>query len=139
MLDTGLHATVRNLLTELDALLAADPHAPDLRRLHPPAYLEDEEHDAAYQLLAGDELRTARHAAIETVLLTLDQERLTEDELWAWLQALNALRLVVGTRLDISEDDHRISVDEDDPDAPLWAIYDFTTWLQYQILKALGG
>ena len=72
-------------------------------------------------------------------MLSLDQERLSEDELWSWLQALNALRLVVGTRLDISEDDHELEVAPDHPDAGLWEIYRFTTWLQYQVLRALGA
>ena len=139
VLDPGLRTVVRDLLGELDELIAADPGAEDLRRLNPPAYLDDPERDAAYRLLAGDELLTARHATIDAVLSTLDEERLTEDQLWSWLQAINALRLVVGTRLDISEDDHRIEVADDDPAAPMWAIYEFGTWLQYQVLRALGA
>jgi len=139
VLEPRLRDAVRNLLTELDELLADDPDDADLRRLNPPAYLDDPERDAAYRLLAGEELRTSRHATIDAVLGTLDQERLTEDELWSWLQAVNALRLVVGTRLDISEDDHQIVVADDDPQAPLWSVYQFGTWLQYQILRALGA
>ncbi len=139
VLDPDLRRVVRDLLGELDSLLAADPTNADLTRLRPPAYLEDPDRDAEYQLLAGEELRASRHAAIDTVVLSLDQERLSEDELWSWLQALNALRLVVGTRLDISEDDHELEVAPDHPDAGLWEIYRFTTWLQYQVLRALGA
>ena len=71
--------------------------------------------------------------------MSLDQERLSEDELWSWLQAINALRLVVGTRLDITDEDHDPNVPPDHPDANLWTIYGFATWLQYQVLVALGA
>ena len=123
----------------MDSLLVADPNSPDLRRLHPPAYLDDPDRDTEYRLLAGEELRASRHAAIDAVLLSLDQERLSEDELWSWLQAINALRLVVGTRLDITDEDHDPNVPPDHPDANLWTIYGFATWLQYQVLLALGA
>lgn len=139
LLTDDLLQVVRDLFGQLDDLLEADPDDPSLRRLHPPAYLDDDEQDAAYQLLAGDELRTKRREAIAAVLRSLDQEQLTEGDLWAWLQALNSLRLVVGTRLDIAEDeDHGGNVDDDHPDAPLWMAYAFTTELQHELVVALG-
>ncbi len=95
------------------------------------------ERDAAYQLLAGEELRTARRAAIEVVRATLARSVLREDEVWAWLRALNALRLVVGTKLDITDEEYDPVIEADHPDAPLWAIYDFTGDLQFAILTAL--
>ncbi len=73
------------------------------------------------------------------MLATLDGERATEDELWTWMQAINAIRLVVGTRLDVSEDDDRmLRVDPDDPDARLWALYELTNLLQYELIEALS-
>jgi hypothetical protein len=138
VLDPEVRATVGALLGELDALLTDDPDDPGLRRLNPPAYLEDAEKDAEYQLLAGDELRTSRREAITAVRASLEQDELGEDDLWGWLQALNALRLVVGTRLDITDDDHgEDDVAPDDPTAPLWAIYHFSTWLQHEVIRGL--
>ena len=41
---------------------------------------------------------------------------LSDDEVGAWLRSVNALRLVLGTRLDVQEDDTG-EVDPGDPDA----------------------
>lgn len=137
VLPAAHRTTISALLGELDQLIEADPSDPDLRRLSPPAYLHDPDRDAAYQLLAGDELRTARRAAIDTVRSTMDRSVLDEDQVWAWLRALNALRVVVGTKLDITDEDYDPVVDPDDPAAPLWAIYDFTGLVQHAIIAAL--
>ncbi|CAN5805105.1 hypothetical protein BH23ACT2_BH23ACT2_10940 [soil metagenome] len=138
ILEPRLREVISSLLGELDEVLEAGPDDPSLRRLSPPAYLHDPEKDEEYRLLAGDELRTSRRAAIDAVRRSIERDVLDEDELWQWLQSLNALRLVVGTRLGIEDDDTPRNVDEDDPDAPLWSIYDFTTWLQHSVVDALG-
>jgi hypothetical protein len=137
-LQAPIRDLLRNLLGQLDQLLDEAPDDPAMRRLSPTAYLEDPEADAAYQLLAGEELRTARRAAIARVLASVDESILDEDDLWAWLQALNAVRLVVGTRLDISEDDDRPDGADLDPEhESLWSIYDLTTWLQHEVISGL--
>ena len=140
VLPQAHRSTLSALLGELDQLIEDDPSDPDLRRLSPPAYLEDPERDAAYQLLAGDELRTARRATIDTVRSSMDRSVLVEDQVWAWLRALNALRVVVGTKLDITDEDHDPDppLGPDDPKAPLWAIYDYCGILQHAIITALG-
>jgi hypothetical protein len=65
---------------------------------------------------------------------------LDEDELWAWLRATNALRLVVGTRLGIADDDEplRDRAELSDDAQHLWSIYDFTTLVQYEVVEALS-
>lgn len=136
VLDPRMRETADGLLGELDALLE-DPDDPSLRRLSPPAYPDDADQQSAYELLAGEELRTSRREAIATSRTALGKEVLEADELWSWLRSLNALRLVVGTRLGIEEDIHDIDRDPDSPDAPLWAIYEFTTWLQASVIEAL--
>lgn len=137
-LDPELREIVRHLLGQLDEVIETGADDPALRRLRPPAYLEDPERDAAYQLLAGEELRTARREAIATVLASIDAERLSEDQVWSWLRALNAIRLVVGTRLDVSEDVEAIPhLEPDDPALQLWAIYELTSRLQHELVQAL--
>lgn len=131
---------LRQLLGELDELLDGDPDDPNLRRLRPPAYLDDDEADAAYQLLAGEELRASRREAVAGVVESLARDHLTEGDLWAWMQSLNAIRLVLGTRLDVSEGDvSRPVVAADGPEAQLWSIYDLVTFLQHEVVTALGG
>lgn len=138
VLSQDHRATLSALLAELDELIEADPSDPDLRRLSPPAYLEDPDRDLEYQLLAGDELRTARRATIEAVRSSMDRSTLSEEQVWAWLRALNALRVVVGTKLDITDEDDDPVLAPDDPAVPLWAIYDYAGLLQHAIIVALG-
>lgn len=140
VLDPGNREALSSLLGELDDLLELAPDDPSLHRLHPTAYHEDPERDFEYQLLAGDELRTKRRATIDAVRESLHQDALTEGELWGWLQALNALRLVVGTRLELDDDVHEPpELTPDHPDAALWDVYGFTTQVQYFVIEALGG
>ena len=139
VLDEGTRGVVDDLLGQLDELLEERPDAPELYRLHPPAYLHDPDNDAAFQLLAGEELRTSRQANIAGVRACLEAGEMTEDQAWGWLRSLNALRLVVGTRLDIDDDDHAgppVGIDE--TTQMLWDVYGFTTELQHFVIKALA-
>lgn len=140
VLDEPLRDVVDGLLGELDDLLDGGPDDPALRRLSPPAYLDDDEREVEYRLLAGDELRSSRRAAVAAMRTSLGAGVVDEDELWQWLQTLNALRLVVGTRIGIDDDVERgDDVDVDDPLAMLWQVYDLSTWLQHAVVDALDG
>src|SRR5947209_5095809 len=77
---------------------------PSLRRLFPTAYPDDAERDREYRQLVGDELVERRRAALDTLLATVDASSVSEDDLAAWMGAINDLRLVLGTRLDVSEE-----------------------------------
>src|SRR5437660_11323002 len=101
---------LRRLPGQLRELLGTDD--PSLRRLFPPAYLDDPERDAEYQRLMREDL-LARHAdALGRLEATADATRLAEDELLAWMRALNSLRLVLGTRPGVSEDLHPLPADD---------------------------
>ena len=140
VLDPAHVEAIESLLGDLDHLLELAPDDPSLHRLHPTAYHDDPERDLAYQILAGDELRTKRRQTIAAVRDSMHRPELNEDELWGWLQALNALRLVVGTKLGMDEDDvDRPLLPHDHPDAALWDVYDFSTQVQYFVITALEG
>ncbi len=51
--------------------------------------------------------------------------------------ALNDIRLVIGTKLDVSEDPS-FEISDDDPDAPAFAIYAYLGWLLEQVVDALN-
>jgi hypothetical protein len=125
------------VVAELRALLEGAPGDPSLRRLFPPAYDEAED-ESAYRDLMGGELLEGRLAALELVAQTLERERLSADEADAWLRALNDLRLVLGTRLDVREDTFADELRRDDPRAPALAIYAYLSWMQEQLISALS-
>jgi hypothetical protein len=129
-------ALLRELLDELEGLLD-DPEDPDLRRLFPPAHA-DRESEEQYRSLVGDQLLSGRAKALSTMRETLEQHTLDPDEADAWLRALNDLRLVLGTRLDVSEEIDWEAVDLQDPRGRELAVYGYLSWLQEQLVEALG-
>ena len=130
---------LRTLPRELGSLLASDPADPALRRLFPPAYPDDDEGEAEYRRLMDGELLEGRRAALRVLEETADRERLREDELEAWLGAVNDLRLVLGTRLGVTEELYERELDPRDPRAPELAVYTYLTWLQEQLVEAAGA
>jgi hypothetical protein len=135
----GERAVIREVLTQLRSALDGDPTAdPGFRRLFPVAYADDPEREREYRSMVGEELTAKRRAQIDTVLSTIDSTTLTEDELFAWMGAINDLRLVLGTRLDVSEETD-LAVGPDDPDAPAYALYGYLGWLLEQCVAAVAG
>jgi hypothetical protein len=130
---------LRSLPAELRSLLADEPQDPSLRRLFPPAYADDDESEREYRGMMQDELLAGRLAALRTLEETAGADRLREEELEAWLGALNDLRLVLGTRLDIQENTFEAGLDSRDPRAPELALYAYLTWLQDQAVEAAAS
>jgi hypothetical protein len=124
---------LRSLPGQLRELLASDD--PSVFRLFPSAYPDDPEREAEYSQLVRHELVEHHLASLDTLEQTLDETRLTEEQLLAWLGATNDLRLVLGTRLDVSED--MAEIPDDDPRAPAFAVYGYLTWLQEQLVEAI--
>jgi hypothetical protein len=127
---------LRALPAELERLLD-EPENPDLRRLFPPAYDEPEaQHE--YAQLVGADLLDGRRRALATIRETAGRSRLAPEEAETWLTGLNALRLVLGTRLDVRED-RPPSVNPTDPYARDAAVYLYLSYLQEQLVEAISG
>jgi Domain of unknown function (DUF2017) len=127
---------LRELLDELEALLE-DPDDPALRRLFPQAH-DDPESEEQYRSLVRDQLLGGRSKAIAVVRDTLAKETLGPDEADAWLRALNDLRLVLGTRLEVTEDLDYENLDLNEPRGRDLAVYGYLTWLQDQLVEAIA-
>ncbi len=108
-------------------------------RLFPVAYPDDEDRETEYRLLVHDELLSSHLGALTVLEDTIDAEHLDEDQLLAWMRALNHVRLVLGTRLDVTEDGDERPLSPRDPRAPAFAVYDYLTYLQGEIIEALSG
>jgi hypothetical protein len=133
----SLPEQLRELLTSGDA--GSDPA---LRRLFPPATMDDAEINAEFERLMRDDLLAERLGSLETMERTLGVERLSEDELVAWLSAINDLRLVFGVRLDVTEETSAAdfaSLPDDDPRVQTYAVYSYLTFLEDQVVGALAG
>jgi hypothetical protein len=133
---------LRSLLPQVRALLMSDGGSgttdPSTRRLYPTAYASDVEADAEYQRLMHDELVAMRLAKVDLFEDTIDADALDEEHLTAWMGVVNDIRLVLGTRLDVSEEMDEASFAEDDPSAPAFALYAYLGWLLEQIVEALS-
>ena len=72
--------------------------------------------------------------ALDTLAKTADATELSEEELDAWLRALNYIRLWLGTLLDIREDDP-----QDEPEDPAHLLYYLLTAWQELVVSVLSG
>jgi len=70
---------------------------------------------------------------------TAQAERLTGEQAQAWLTALNDLRLVLGTRLGVTDDSLLEGLTENHPRAAELALYAYLSWLQEQLVEALSS
>jgi hypothetical protein len=126
---------IGRLMDQLRALLTTSPPTDDrIRRLFPAAYHapSDRELDEEYQRLMRDELATSRLAGLDVVAHALAQrpgKSISSDEMMALLQALNSIRLVLGTLLDISEEDDLDAIDDGHPLSAEYHLYEYLNWL----------
>ena len=138
-LSDGERELLRDLPGELREILDSEQDDPSLRRLFPPAYERDDEAEDEYRRLMADELLEGRRAALRLVQETAGRERLSAEELDAWLRALNDLRLVLGTRLDVTEETYVTELDPAHPQAYELSVYGYRSWLQEQLVAAAAG
>jgi hypothetical protein len=127
-----------SLVPQLRQLLETDLSDPSLKRLFPTAYAEDPELEEEYRELTRDDLVESRRQTLETVAATATADEVDEEQLLGWMGAVNDLRLVLGTRLDVSEDTD-FDVDPEHPDAPGLAVYGYLGYLLEEIVAALSG
>jgi len=127
MLHTVIPQLRQMLLEESD---------PALRRLSPPAQPDDPEAEAFYRQMVADDLLTARLAALEVVKAGADGTTLDDDDIAAWMHSLNALRLVLGERLDVDVlgHDYLDELDDDDERTPIAALYEWLGWMLEQLV-----
>jgi len=132
----------------LVAMVGLDPDAvrpedPALARLLPDAYLDDDAAAAQFRRFTERSLRETKLAHTQTALETLrrsgEKVTLGRDEAGAWLGALNDVRLALGTRLGVTEEgmEELASLPDDDPRAATFHIYDWLTYLQETLVRAL--
>jgi len=134
-IDASDRTTLNALLDQLRDVLMNDSSSDIARRLFPAAYHQDEQHEQEYQRLMRDELLSSRLASLSLTSSILEREAtgnsivLTADELDALMRSINSLRLVLGTLLDVDEDEFEAHLDEDDPSYGQYQLYSYLGWL----------
>jgi hypothetical protein len=128
---------LRSLPGQLRELMEAEDSA--VARLFPPAYRDDPDREAEYRRMVHDELVAGRRRALDVMESTVDADRLDVDQMAAWLGALNDLRLVLGTRLEVTEDTVETDFPRGDPRRETLALYHYLGWLESQAVDALAG
>lgn len=138
-LDPKERDVLRGLPDQLRSLIEnEDPTSdPAMARLYPPAYEDDPIRNLEYERLAGDDLTSQRLASIAAMEGSIDADRLTEEQLLSWLGVLNDLRLVLGTRLEITEETSEDDFAPNDPRSATFALYAYLTWLVDTVVRAL--
>ena len=146
-----LFEQMSELLEDPDSETAADPLAkllnmsgstqisedPALARLFPDGYSDNEHASADFRRFTEQDLRAQKIAALVTVGQTLmewkGKSTITQQQAQDWLKALNDLRLVLGTRLEITDE----SETDFDADEPGIHLYNYLTYLQGTLIDAL--
>ena len=111
---------------------------PALARLFPDGYSDDEHASADFRRFTEQDLRAQKQAALATVQGTLSgwsgKVSITSQQAQDWLKAINDLRLVLGTRLEITDE-----VETDfEADEPGIHLYNYLTYLQGTLIDALS-
>ena len=146
-IDEHSRQVVVHLLGELRAEIeSAKVAAPDkigahMKRLFPSAYHDDEKLNEEYRRLTHGDLADSHIAAIDDAVSMLAPDRIIRSgELERFVRALNAMRLVLGTVLDVSEDDDDESSEEPaeaEVVVPQREVYDYLGWLLHASLDAM--
>jgi hypothetical protein len=119
------------------------PTDPALARLLPDAYGDDADAASEFRRYTEGDLRAGKRAHATSVLSSLaplagrgGRLVLDGDQAAAWLGCLNDLRLVLGTRLEVTEETE-LGVRDDDPRAQALQVYGWLGWLQESLLACL--
>ncbi|MCK8676651.1 DUF2017 domain-containing protein [Streptomyces lichenis] len=130
------------------------PSDPALARLFPNAYADDDEElraaSAEFRRFTETDLRDRKRGDVLAVVRSLDALgaagegvavlKLTADDSRHWLGALNDLRLTIGTRLEIADDeesDRLYRLPDSDPRKPMVMAYLWLGALQETLVETL--
>jgi len=107
-------------------------------RLFPNPYPEHDKAAKQYDEMIGDDLQQKHLASLQVVQDTLDAKRLDEDQMNAWMSAVNDVRLVIGTRLKVEEDTD-LDAFGDDTEQSLFMTYSYLGLMLERIVVAISG
>lgn len=116
-----------------------------LARLFPNGYVGDEQASADFRRYTEPDLRRTKLTQVRDVMRQLttfeSQQLLQAQQAKAWLVSLNDLRLVIGTRIGISQQDDDAGDEDSELDSPTSDpgkfLYNYLTYLQGTLLDVM--
>jgi len=136
-IEVRLESGIRELLTRVSGELREISLVNDgdiVKRLYPPAYPDDPESNEAFDALVKDQLLMQRLDDIDRFEETIDSEKMDVELADVWMNTINQARLVLGTQLDVSEDDQ--AIDPEDPEASGRMIYQVLSYVLEELTRA---
>lgn len=132
-LDETMRALIKQVAEELrEVLLVEDPEL--TRRLYPTAYPDDDALEDGYQEVVHDQLLMARLDGIDQLQASIDDEEISLNTADAWMNTINQIRLVLGTKLDVGEE--QVDIDQDDPESTSYVIYQVLSHILEELTSA---
>jgi hypothetical protein len=125
-----------NLAYELRESIAKK-NSPLVQRLFPIAYPDDMTANREFESLIQKELLQSHLSALEILDSVSEVEEFHEAGLVRLMQAINIVRIGLGTRLDIRHEDDFYDITEGHPDHDLWVIYQILGEVLSLIVEAL--
>ena len=135
----------RDVLThvakDFRALLTAETPSsdPSLQRLFPPARTDDPIAELEYERKVGDDLLAAKLEQLDVLERCAASRVLSENDVLACMRAVNDLRLVLGTRLDVQEDSDPSDFEGDPERRSTFELYAYLSWLLESLIDAMSG
>ena len=135
----------RDVLThvakDFRALLAAETPSsdPSLQRLFPPARIDDPIEELEYERKIGDSLLSAKLEQLTILERCVGSRVLSEEDVLACMRAVNDLRLVLGTRLDVREESDPSEFAGDPERRSTFELYAYLSWLLESLIDAMSG
>jgi hypothetical protein len=134
-------ALVSRLLEELRAM-QSDPAAAEATvRLFPVVHPNDPREEEEWQRLMREELVHSRDEGIDMVVEVLARPgrkvAISEDEMLAFVRAVNSVRLVLGTILEVTEDDD-LDASPELVESPEYQLYGYLSYVLDACVRALS-
>ncbi|MCL5077540.1 MAG: DUF2017 domain-containing protein [Actinobacteria bacterium] len=128
---------VRQLLLDLKEMTLTHvvSESPIAKRIFPTAYNNSPEMELDFEKLTREPLMNHHQENLSLFERSLFKNEINQEEVLAWISALNNMRLILGTALDIQEDQEIPK--ETDPNYEGYLVYDLITYLQGALIEEI--
>jgi len=132
---------LRHVAKDFRAVLTTETPSsdPSLQRLFPPARTDDPIEELEYERKIGDSLLSAKLEQLTILERCVGSRVLSEEDVLACMRAVNDLRLVLGTRLDVREDSDPSEFAGDPERRSTFELYAYLSWLLESLIDAMSG